>query len=389
MNTSIAAIDFPARLQRLQSLLKEHGVDVLVGTRLKTITHLSGAFVPWRSALIIPATGTPHLYTVGMDSARLREESVLTNVSSYARIPLMDMVNQHLSDHGLSRGVIAVEDGYSLYVPEGTITHEEYQMIEGGNPGATLKNMTEPIDHHMLVKDSAQIHLMRQASSMCDAAQIAVAQAIRPGMSEIAIAGVAEGALREAGSEFAWTFTGGQEIGSGHRSWTGACTPPTNKLTQRGETVVIDLHGMYGLMLGDVSHNAVFGKPTDQQRELMDAYVQTTEYLLASLRPGRTIGDAAKDVREFTVKNGWGKIIRGFGHGIGHFGNEWFPSFTDVPMRYVSDPEIVMEPGFMEVMALTCNQKGVGGFRFERPIVITDDGAEVLSKTDITPWTLD
>ena len=107
------------------------------------------------------------------------------------------------------------------------------------------------------------------------------------------IAGIAEHVLRDCGSEFAWTFTGGQEIASGHRSWTGACTPATRKLVQRGEFLVLDLHGMYGLMLGDVSHNAVLGAPTPEQQRVIDAYVRTCEFLLAAMRPGKTIGAVA------------------------------------------------------------------------------------------------
>ena len=109
-----------------------------------------------------------------------------------------------------------------------------------------------------MVKEDAEVHLMRQATAMVDYAHEEVARVLRVGMSEKQIAGVAEKAMRDAGSEFAWTFTGGQEVASGHRTWTGACTPATDKLVQRGEFVLLDLHGMYGLMLGDVSHNASF-----------------------------------------------------------------------------------------------------------------------------------
>ncbi len=382
-----AHIDYGQRLATLQNTMRERGADALVATRLKTITYLAGTFVPWRSAVVVPATGEPHLLTPGMDVNRVAEEGMLP-VSSYGRIPMLETAANRLRDLGLHEGTIAVEDGYSWYLPEGNITHEEYQMLAAGCPGAELVNLTEQIDRMMLIKEPAQIELMRQAAAMCDAAQLELREAVRPGMSEVEIAGIAELALRDSGSEFAWTFTGGQEIGSGHRSWTGACTPPTRKITQPGEMVVLDVHGMYGLMLGDVSHNAVFGTPSAKQRELIDAYVESSNYLLDALKPGRTIGEVAKEVRDYTVERGWGRIIRGFGHGIGHMGNEWFPSFTDIRMPYVSDPDIELQPGFMEVMALTCNQPGVGGLRLERPVVITEDGAECLSTTPIEPWIL-
>jgi Xaa-Pro aminopeptidase len=259
-------------------------------------------------------------------------------------------------------------------------------MLEDAFPDATIVNVTPAIDRFMLVKEPEQIQLMRQATALSDAAQEEVRLEARVGMTEAEIAGIAEYTMRSLGSEFAWTFTGGQEVASGYRTWTGACTPSTRKIVQRGEFLVLDLHGMYNLMLGDVSHNAIMGEPTKEQKVVIDAYVQSVNYLVGGLRPGRTIGEVAKDVRRFTVDQGWGKLIRGFGHGIGHFGNEWYPSFTDFKMDYVSEPNYVMEPGFMEIIALTCNLPGVGGMRYERAWVITEAGAECMSRTPIEPW---
>lgn len=379
-------IDFQTRLAKFQGMLQEQGVDVLVGTRLKTVTHMSGAFVPWRSVVVVPAKGEIQLITVGMDGPRVQEEGWLANVVGYGRKSMMEMVIDRIGQLGLQTGRIAVEDGYSWYLPEGMITRHEYGTLESAFPDADLVNLTHAIDKFMLIKEPEQIALMRQATALSDAAQEAVRMEARPGMTETEIAGIAERVMRDLGSEFAWTFTGGQEIASGHRTWTGACTPSTRKIVQRGEFLLIDLHGMYNLLLGDVSHNAIMGEPTDEQQELIDAYVDSVNYLTKSLKPGRTIGEVAKDVRRYTVEKGWGEWVRGFGHGIGHFGNEWYPSFTDFAMEYVSEPDYVMQPGFMEIIALTCNKPGVGGLRYERAWVITEDGAECMSRTPIEPW---
>jgi Xaa-Pro aminopeptidase len=381
-------IDFVRRIATLQRELAARGIDVLVATRLKTITHVSGVFVPWRSAAVVPARGDVQLFTVSMDAVRVREEGWLRTVAGYARLPLMEVVARHVADLGLARGSIGIESGYSWYLPEGNITLEEYQILERCCPDARISSVTDLTDRLMLVKEPEQIGLMRQATAMCDAAQEALRREARPGMTETEIAGIAERVLRDRGSEFAWTFTGGQEIASGHRTWTGACTPATRKIVQRGEFLLLDLHGMYGLMLGDVSHNAVMGSPSPEQRRVIDAYVATCTFLLAAMRPGRTIGEVAAEARRFAEDHGWAGMIRGFGHGIGHLGNEWYPSFTDVRIPYVSDPDIVLEPDFLEVMALTCNLPGVGGLRFERPVVVTAAGAECLSSTPIEPWIL-
>lgn len=379
-------IKFEKRLAAFQQEMRRNEIDVLVGTRLKTITHVSGAFVPWRSVVVVPAEGEIQLITVGMDAARILEEGWLANCVGYGRHPMMEMVVQRIRELGHAAGRIAVEDGYSWYLPEGTITHLEYKMLQDGCPDATIVNLTQAIDRLMLIKEPEQIQLMRQATALSDAAQEAVKAEARPGMTETEIAGIAELVMRDLGSEFAWTFTGGQEIASGHRTWTGACTPASRKVVQRGDFLLIDVHGMYNMMLGDVSHNAIMGEPTREQQAVIDAYVESCKYLVGSLKPGRTIGEVARDVRRFTVEQGWGDMVRGFGHGIGHFGNEWYPSFTDFEMAYVSEPDYVMQPGFMEIIALTCNLPGVGGLRYERAWVITENGAECMSSTPIEPW---
>lgn len=379
-------IDFKTRLEGLQALLAHEGIDVLVASRLKTITHVSGAFVPWRSVAVVPQQGEIVLLTVGMDATRVAEESWLSTVVGYSRRSPMEMAADLIREAGKDKGVIAVEDGLSWYLPEGMITNHEYETLRENLPGARFQNATQAIDSHMLIKEPQQIELMRRATAMCDAAQEEVRKQVRIGMTEVEIAGIAEVTLRNLGSEFAWTFTGGQEIASGHRTWTGACTPSSRKVVQRGDTLLVDLHAMYGLMLGDVSHNGVMGKPSREMLDLIEAYTQSSYFLFDALKPGKTIGEVSEEVREFVVSKGWGQIVRGFGHGIGHFGNEWFPSFTNVAIPYASDPDIVLKPGFMEIIAVTCNQPGVGGFRLERPVVMTETGVDVLSRSPIEPW---
>ena len=39
-------IHFTKRLAKVQEAIKKHNLDALIGTRLKTITHVCGAFCP-------------------------------------------------------------------------------------------------------------------------------------------------------------------------------------------------------------------------------------------------------------------------------------------------------------------------------------------------------
>lgn len=388
-------INFPKRIARFQEELAGAGIDVLIGTKLKTITHMSGGFVPWRSCVIVPAEGEVQLVTPLLDSSRLKEESWLENVVGYGALPgmdFLDMVAMRINELGLGKGKIGIESGTSNYLPEGFLTLYEYEELRKRFPEAGFENAVGLMDRFTLVKEPEEIRLMRQATAMVDTAHEEVREILRVGISEKQIAGVAESAMRELGSEFAWTFTGGQEIASGYRTWWfwGGCTPATDKIVQCGDPVMIDLHGMYGLMLGDVAHNAIMGRPTPEQSEAMTAYVETCYRVIEEMQPGKSLGEVAANVNAFVQGKGWGEwVLPGFGHGIGHFGHEWYPCVGENVSPGNNEPDYVLEPGYIQMVAVVCNRQDHAGFRLERPLLITETGNEVLSRLPIEPWRID
>ncbi len=383
-------IDFTKRLQKMQARIKKENVDVLIGTRLKTVTHASGVFCPWRSAVIIPTKGELYLVSLAFDVNRLRQEGWLKNVEGYGRISLMETVVNRIKKLGLEKARIGYECGSSPYLPDGYIALSEYQELIKALPDAAFVNVSNIIDDLTMVKEEEEVRLMRQATAIVDSAHEELRHVLKPGMSEKQIAGVAEKVMRDAGSEFGWTFTGGQEIASGYRTWTGGCTPATDKIVQLKEFVVMDLHAMYGLMLGDVSHNAIMGRPDNEQKKLIHVYVQTCEHIVEVMKPGKTLGDVAIDCREFVRKSGWDKIIRGFfGHGIGHLGHEWYPLLSNTKVKQVSEPDYVLEPNYIQILAIAANQPGLGGMRLETPLLITEEGNELLSKIPFDPWIIE
>ena len=345
-------MDHTGRLAKMQAAVAEAGLDVLVGTRLKSVTHACGAFCPWRSTVIIPATGKGEITLIcpSMDVNRLQQEGWLRRVVGYSRQSMMAAAAAQVADLGLAKGNVGIEDGASVYLPEGFITRSEYNDLAVQLPDAELIDAHRIIDSLAMIKEDAEVHLMRQAAAIVDR---------------------------------------GQEIASGHRTWTGACTPATDKIVQRGEFVLLDLHGMYGLMLGDVAHNAVLGQPTAAQARVIEGFTATCHKLVEHMQPGRTLGEAARATREFVEEQGWTEFIRGFGHGIGHFGDEWYPTLTDAEIDGVSEPNFVLQPNYMQEIAVTANLPGVGGLRMERPLVITETGNEVLSKTPFEPYIID
>ncbi len=166
-------INFPRRITRFQEEMRKADVDVLVGTKLKTITHLSGGFVPWRSCIVVPAKGELQLVTPVLDAGRLNDETWLDNIAGYGGLPglqFLDMIATRINELGLAGGTIGVESGTSNYLPDGFITQFEYEELLKRFPKATFRNAAELMDRFTLVKEPEEIKLMRQATALVDAA---------------------------------------------------------------------------------------------------------------------------------------------------------------------------------------------------------------------------
>jgi Xaa-Pro aminopeptidase len=229
---------------------------------------------------------------------------------------------------------------------------------------------------------------MRQAAAIADAAQEKICESLYVGISELEIAGIGELEMRRRGSEFHWPVTGSSEIASGYRSWyaVGGCTPPTDKLVQRGESLLVDMHPTYKQYYSDLSHNYILGTPSLEQQKLADAYLAACETLVASLKAGSTIGDVFKKVSDELSNSDYRRYtLPGFGHGLGVVGHEWHPPIID------SDEvrDLVLQEDVVEVAAMVINVPGVGGMRLECPVRVTPSGGEMLTTTPLELTVLD
>ena len=221
-------IDYPARVARVQKAMAADGIDAYLGSRLRTASWLTDAFCPWRTYVVVPKKGLPTVFTFVIDAARVADDSWLDedHVLGYAPMGGMDQVSL-IADFireelGIKRGRIGVENGLSNYLPEGVLTHFEYQQFEAALAGCRLVDAYDIIDRLSLIKDEGTINRFREASRIVDVGHRAVRRALvnggYKGKTETEIAGIAAHAMRKAGSEWEWSFTGGNEIAGGYRT---------------------------------------------------------------------------------------------------------------------------------------------------------------------------
>ena len=94
----------------------------------------------------------------------------------------------------------------------------------------------------MQVKTEDEIHCLRMAGVITESAHWEVCKALRPGMTELQIAGIAANALFKLGAE---ELEGPSfVVCSGERSGYGVPNMPTDRIVRPGDFVIIDINGV-------------------------------------------------------------------------------------------------------------------------------------------------
>jgi Xaa-Pro aminopeptidase len=387
-------VDSAQRLQDIQTAMAEQGIDAYLGSRLRTLSWILDAFCPWRSFIVIPPQGLPTAITFVIDAARVADDSWLDEDHVWGYGPMggqdqislvSDLIGPHLRS---GKGVVGIESGMATYLPEGNLTQYEYQRLVAALPDAQFVNAHDIVDRLSLIKDEGTINRFREASRIVDVGHQAVLDAIKDGgyrgMTETEIAGLAAYAMRKAGSEWEWSFTGGNEIASGYRTGlaAGACTPASRRELRPSDPLMVDLHAMFKLGLGDHAHNYLLAPATPRQKWHAQSFVDLVDLCLKTYRPGISPSQLADEMLDFCEEGGFADyMVPGFEHGIGMMGDEWRIGLNDGPFPYWTNPDHLYQPGEMLICAMqyACPEEEIG-FRYENPILITKSGCEAMSK---------
>ena len=145
---------------------------------------------------------------------------------------------------------------------------------------------------------------------------------------------------------------------------------------------MFDLHSMFMLAMGDHSHNYLIAPATPRQRWHADNFVALVELLLNSYQVGKTPAGLLKDVTELAKQRDCAEcLLPAVEHGIGLWGDEWkVGAETDQELPYWTDPNHSYQKNEMVIAAMqyVCLEDEIG-FRYENPILIQDDGCELMS----------
>ncbi|HYU28878.1 MAG TPA: aminopeptidase P family protein [Gemmatimonadales bacterium] len=351
----------PQRHAALAALLDAEGMDALLVTSRPNIRYLTGFS---GSAGVVVATRTTQLLVTDFrydEQARQQCGAVarveIEGTSVWERLfkELPTVTSGTLSLIGFEAHALSVKDAERL----------------SSGPGASWrwKPAGELVERLRVRKDAGEVAAIRSAAAVATAALRDTLAEVRPGQTELAIAGLLEGALRRHGSE-AHPFP--TIVASGPRSALPHAHT-SSRAVAAGEWLLLDFGAVVDGYCADMTRTVVVGARADESQRALYRLVQEAQRRAREgVRAGMSGRDADALARDPIEARGFGAA---FGHSTGHgVGLE----VHEAPRlaRTATDPlpegaVVTIEPGVYVA--------GRGGVRIEDDVHLSPDGPVLLT----------
>jgi Xaa-Pro dipeptidase len=241
--------------------------------------------------------------------------------------------------------------------------------------GFQIFDAQDPIERARAIKLPEEIVCIRASLAAAEDAVAGMLDALRPGMSEIALWSLLHKGVIERDADYIET----RLLSSGPR------TNPWFQETGRRELRNGDLVALDTDVVGRFGYYADFsrtfycgpGRPSDRQRKLYRLAYEQVQTNLALIRPGMTfreLSERAWPIPEAHVANRYFVLA----HGVGMTGE--YPYILH-PQDFASGYDGVIETGMtLCVESYIGPDGGPEGVKLEEQVLVTDTGVELLSR---------
>ena len=381
------------RRERVRQVLAGAGLDALVCRLPEHVVLLAGSWpVIGRSLVVFPADGNPALIAPRPERDWIDPD--LEDVRAFECWRLTDpppeeSLERLLRDVAEERGLAGKRIGIDAGVGFEDQAPSQRLTEPTGPAGPTvaiyalaLKN-ADLVDATTLLyelrarKTAQEIERLRTTNRIAGFGLEAFHTAVRPGVTEAAVAAAVEAAIMERGTGYQGMKTahGQAQVFSGPRTAEGWFYPTTSHRTiAAGDLVMLELGTVADGYWSDLTRTVVAGgRPTRQQEHLFAAQQAAHAAALAAMTAGARAADVDEAARQTLTQHGLVEhFLHHTGHGIGFRYHEPIPFLHPASTHVLAAGMVTsLEPGLYSAE--------FGGLRYEDNVLITEGEPETLS----------
>lgn len=343
------------RVKRLRQLMEENRFEAILIESEHNRRYLSG--FTGSSGMVLITLNAAYLLTDFRYRTQAPQQAVGFQIVEHGPSPL-ENVRELLVQHNLTK----------LSFEQDHVVFSQYTAWTKTLSGITLEPAPALVEGLRMIKDEAELQIMKEAAELADNTFAHILKVIRPGLRETDIALEMEMYMRSNGATSSSFDT---IVASGERSALPHGVA-SDRIIGTNEFVKLDFGAYYKGYCSDITRTVFVGTPTDKHLEIYNIVLEAQLHALENIKPGMTGREGDALARDIITKYGYGDL---FGHGTGHgLGME----IHEAP-RLSKQCETILTPGMTVTVEPGIYVPGFGGVRIEDDIVITETGIKILT----------
>lgn len=347
----------PARLGALADAVEQAHLDALLVTSLANIRYLTG-FSGTNALLLVSAREALFITDPRYETQAAQEVGEVARVSVQTASLWAGLWQQLGQLPGVH--VAGFESAHLL--------HRDFQRLLESGSRWQWRPTEELVERLRERKDAGELAAIRDAARIATTALERTLPTVRPGQTELEIAGALERALREAGSE---AFPFPTIVASGPRSALPHARS-SSRTVQPGDFLLLDFGAVSSGYCADITRTVVLGRAGERQREIYEVVRQAQALSADGVRAGMRGRAADALARDYIDRAGFGALFQhGLGHGLGLEVHEAPRLSRQAEAELPTGAVVTIEPGIYE--------PGWGGVRIEDDVHLGPDGPERLT----------
>lgn len=373
----IPDVEYKQRIARAAKLAGERGLDILVVNGSEAdyanTRYLSGFWPVFeRAGVAITPSGDcalmvgPESQIFASDFGHIDKVRVLREYRESANPQYPELHPTNFREVFKELGVTGdhIKIGMAAWLDTNLVI---YEGIKECYPEAELIRCDDIMTTLRSVKSDNEIACLREAARITEIATQEVIKALRPGVTELQMVGIAQKAIYENGGEYEglplYVFS--------EKSTQHAISRSSYREIQKGDIVQINLAAKIDGYSPSIGMPVSMGPLTGLKKDLVEFCLKAHMWTEKQLKAGVIAADVAKDFIKYFQENGYGEnLLYGPCHGLGLIEVEapWMETISDYPLL----PNMTFQ---IDTFAMGPNF----GLRWEKPIVITETGCDLLS----------
>jgi len=383
---TISENEHKRRIENVRKVLAKRKLDALYLTSGVSFFYLTGySYIATErpAALIIPIDG--EITFVGplleIDHIPLKTR-LIKNIKTYYDYPGKKHPIDHFAEFLKEIGLANRRIGTDNLAGAAGIWGYTGPPITKKLPKAKFVVAKDIIQNMRLVKSEEEIGLIRESAKWANLAHSLLQEYTASGLWDFDVAAAAshEASMvmkKALGSEYEPQRWGRYPTSAGFRGQVGemAAIPhsiATKRPMREGDVLVTGAGADVGGYSCELERTLLLGEPTPKQQKYFEVMLKAQDEAFKAFKPGAKCSSVDKATEKVFRKARLSKLMRHHtGHGLGLEGHE--PPWLDIGNDEVLRPGMVLscEPGIYE--------SGYGGFRHSDTVLITEDGAEIVT----------